>query len=106
MGAGIALSCLQAGLKVSLLEQDKDTADKGFDRVYSLINGAVKRAKITHENADRFLNNLQFGADYNLAKNADIAIEAVFEDLGVKQAVFQRLADVMRPDAILATNTS
>ena len=106
MGAGIALSCLQAGLKVSLLEQDKDTADKGFDRVCSLINGAVKRAKITHENADRFLNNLQFGADYNLAKNADIAIEAVFEDLGVKQAVFQRLADVMRPDAILATNTS
>jgi 3-hydroxyacyl-CoA dehydrogenase len=106
MGAGIALSCLQAGLKVSLLEQDKDTADKGFDRVYSLINGAVKRAKITHENADKLLNNLQFGADYNLATNADIAIEAVFEDLGVKQAVFQRLADVMRPDAILATNTS
>jgi 3-hydroxyacyl-CoA dehydrogenase len=106
MGAGIALSCLQAGLKVSLLEQDKDTADKGFDRVCSLINGAVKRAKITHENADKLLNNLQFGADYNLATNADIAIEAVFEDLGVKQAVFQRLADVMRPDAILATNTS
>ncbi len=106
MGAGIAFSCLQAGLNVSLLEQDKDTADKGFDRVCSLIDGAVKRAKITRENADKLLKNLQFGTDYNLAENADIAIEAVFEDLEVKKAVFQQLADMMRPDAILATNTS
>jgi 3-hydroxyacyl-CoA dehydrogenase len=106
MGAGIAFSCLQAGLNVSLLEQDKDTADKGFDRVCSLIDGAVKRAQITRENADKLLKNLQFGTDYNLAENADIAIEAVFEDLEVKKAVFQQLADMMRPDAILATNTS
>jgi 3-hydroxyacyl-CoA dehydrogenase len=106
MGAGIAFSCLLAGLHVTLLERDNAAASAGFERVTGLIKGGVKRGKITPEKADGLQKNMQAGADYSLAANADLAIEAVFEDLGVKQAVFRQLESVMRPDAILATNTS
>ena len=106
MGAGIAFSCLQAGLKVILLERDQDAANAGSNRISELINGGVKRAKLSPEKAGDLRKNLQTGTDYRLAENADMAIEAVFEDLAVKQAVFQQLQNVMRSDAILATNTS
>lgn len=106
MGAGIAFSCLQSGLKVTLLERDQDAANAGVKRISALIDGGIKRAKISPAKADGFRKNLQAGTDYRLAENADIAIEAVFEDLPVKQAVFRQLESVMRSDAILASNTS
>ncbi len=106
MGAGIAVTALNAGLKVTMIERDTDAAKAGRTRVSDILDGAVKRGKTTAEQAKIQLDNFSSGADYANAKNADLAIEAVFEDVGVKQAVFADLAAVMRPDAILATNTS
>ncbi|MCF6304935.1 MAG: 3-hydroxyacyl-CoA dehydrogenase NAD-binding domain-containing protein [Rhodobacteraceae bacterium] len=106
MGAGIAVSCLNAGLQVSMIERDTAAADAGQIRVADILDAAVKRGKVTADQAATRLGNFNASADYTTASRADLAIEAVFEDLSTKQSVFKALADVMQPDAILATNTS
>ncbi|MCP9482950.1 FAD-dependent oxidoreductase [Shimia sp. CNT1-13L.2] len=106
MGAGIATSALNAGLPVTLIERDADAAKQAETRVHGLLEGAVKRGKMT---ADAFeVHKAAFRAvsDYAEAASAPLAIEAVFEDVAVKREVFQKLAAVMADDAILATNTS
>ncbi|AVX05675.1 3-hydroxyacyl-CoA dehydrogenase [Maritalea myrionectae] len=106
MGAGIAFACLQAGYRVILIERDDDAAKAGQDRIAGLIEGGIKRGKISDEKAVKLRSALSVSSDYAASASADLAIEAVFEDLAVKQAVFQSLAAHMRNDAILATNTS
>jgi len=106
MGSGIATACLGAGYKVILIEQSAEAAEAGRQRVTGNLEGAVKRGKLEDRNKDAQLNALVVSAHYKAAADADLAIEAVFEDLAVKQAVFGELAAVMRADAILATNTS
>jgi len=106
MGAGIATACLGAGFNVALIERDDDAASAAKDRIAGLIEGGVKRGKISAEKRDAQLQALATTAHYASASNCDMAIEAVFEDAAVKQTVFENLAAVMSPDAILATNTS
>jgi 3-hydroxyacyl-CoA dehydrogenase len=106
MGAGIAFACLNSGLSVILLEQTDDAANAGIARIEDLIAGGVKRGKITGTRAETMRIALSASIDYAAAAPADLAIEAVFEDLDVKQSVFQKLATHMRDNAILATNTS
>ena len=106
MGAGIAFSSLMANYDVTLIERDENAINGAKNRLSSMMDGAVKRGKITEERGKKLLNSVSLSSDYNSASNADIAIEAVFEDIEVKQNVFKSLAAVMREDAILATNTS
>ena len=106
MGSGIATALLMAGLEVVLIEQDRDAAQAARARVSANLDGAVRRSLLSRQAATERLERLNACADYAGAAGADLAIEAVFEDVGVKRAVFARLAEVMRPDAILATNTS
>lgn len=106
MGAGIGFACLNAGYDVTLIERDQAAADAGRERIEGLIAGGVKRGKISDEKAEKLKSNLIVSDDYAASAAADLAIEAVFEDLSVKQQVFQSLATHMREDAILATNTS
>ncbi len=106
MGSGIAAACLMAGFAVTLIERDIAAADMAHQTVTSLLNGAVKRGKITAVKCNAQLDRLTTTDSYGHASSADLAIEAVFEDLTVKRNVMQRLAGVMREDAILATNTS
>ncbi len=106
MGAGIAFACLNAGYDVALIERDQDAANAGRERVEGLIAGGIKRGKISQDKAEKLKSSLIAADDYAACADADLAIEAVFEDLGVKQQVFQSLASHMREDAILATNTS
>ncbi|TMV07551.1 FAD-dependent oxidoreductase [Ruegeria sediminis] len=106
MGAGIAMACLSGGLSVTLIERDAEAADNARDRVAGLINSSVKRGKISKAAKAEMLARLTPTDSYADAATADLAIEAVFEDLDVKKDVFARLAQVMSPDAILATNTS
>lgn len=106
MGAGIAFACLNVGYDVTLIERDRAAADAGRERIVGLIAGGVKRGKISNNKAEKLKSNLVASNDYAASADADLAIEAVFEDLGVKQQVFQSLAGHMREDAILATNTS
>ncbi|WP_171176989.1 FAD-dependent oxidoreductase [Ruegeria sp. HKCCD8929] len=106
MGAGIAMACLTGGLRVTLIERDADAVSAARDRVARLIAGGVKRGKISEAKQADLLARLVTTDSYSDAAQTDLAIEAVFEDLDVKKAVFAQLAKVMSGDAILATNTS
>ncbi|MBE9476672.1 MAG: enoyl-CoA hydratase/isomerase family protein, partial [Proteobacteria bacterium] len=106
MGAGIATAALNAGLKVTMIERDKAAAGAGHARVVSLLDGALQREKITAEQHKQRIAAFAAGDSYAMAAQAQLAVEAVFEDVDVKRSVFTELATVMDRDAILATNTS
>ncbi|WP_164661930.1 FAD-dependent oxidoreductase [Tropicibacter sp. Alg240-R139] len=106
MGAGIAMACLSGCLSVTLIERDNAAANAARTRVDGLIEGGVKRGKFTVDQQADMLAHLTTTDSYADAADADLAIEAVFEDLDVKRDVFRQLAAVIGPDAILATNTS
>ncbi len=106
MGAGIATALRDAGLPVVLIERDKDAVERGLANVRAIYDGAVKRGRIPQAIADERMAGVVGADDYGLLADTDLVIEAVFEDLGVKRAVFTRLAEVCRPDTVLATNTS
>jgi len=106
MGSGIAAACLNGGYKVTVIEQDSKAADAACENITTLMQGALDRGKISTVQYEARLAACATTSDYANAANADLAIEAVFEDLTAKRAVFDTLSKVMRPDAILATNTS
>lgn len=106
MGAGIATACLGAGLNVVMIEQTPVAAQAAQARIQSNLDGALKRGKINQARYQAQLAALTTTDDYQQAQPCDLAIEAVFEDISVKQEVFQNLAAVMSDTAILATNTS
>ncbi len=106
MGAGIATAALNGGLAVTLIERDAEAATAAEARVSELLNGAVKRGRMTEAQMQDRLSAFSAVEDYSGAADADLAIEAVFEDLSVKRAVFADLSAHIKPDAILATNTS
>ena len=107
MGAGIAAAVLLAGLPVTLVERDPAALAAGRDRVAAILGDSVKRGKLTPEERDRILGErLDAAADMATLNGVDLVIEAVFEDMGVKQALFRDLSRVVRGDAVLATNTS
>lgn len=106
MGAGIAAALRDAGIPVLLIERDEEAVARGVGNIQAIFAGSVKRGKLTPEQADAKLAGVTGSTDYSVLADADMVIEAVFEELGVKRAVFDRLAAVCRPDAVLATNTS
>lgn len=106
MGCGIATSALAAGYTVIALDQTQEAADKGRDRIADLIAQNVKAGRLTQAAADEQLSRLSVTADASELADADLVIEAVFDDLDVKLDLFRRLDAIVRPDAILATNTS
>ncbi len=106
MGAGIAAALRDAGLPVTLIERDDEAVQRGLANLRSIFDGAVKRGKLTEAQAGARMDGVTAGSDYALLSDTDLVIEAVFEDLTVKRAVFAQLGQTCRPDAILATNTS
>ena len=106
MGAGIAVSLLDAAIPVRLLEADQAALDRGVARVVGIYDAQVKRGKLTPEERDRRLSLLRPTLSYDDIAEADLAIEAVFESLEVKREVFTALDRAMKPGAVLATNTS
>lgn len=107
MGAGIATSFLLAGLDVTLIERDQAAADSARARIAFNLDGAVARGKLTVDDRRTALDD-RFAARSDMAAlgDADLVVEAVFEDLAVKRDVFATLDRVCKPDAVLATNTS
>jgi 3-hydroxyacyl-CoA dehydrogenase len=106
MGAGIAAALRDAGLPVVLVERDKAAVERGLANVRSIFEGSAKRSRITPEVAAERIAGVVGTDDYGSLADTDLVIEAVFEDLAIKRAVFARLSDVCRTDAVLATNTS
>lgn len=106
MGAGIAVSVLDAGLPVVMVEQDDAALERGRARVAQVYDLLLKKGRITAEERDARLARLTGATTYDALNDADLIIEAVFEDMDVKLAVFAELDRVAKPDAVLATNTS
>jgi len=106
MGSGIAIAALDAGYDVALLEQDEAALQRGATRIRQHYASRVQGGKMSAAGAAAAEGRLLASIDWTVVANADLIIEAVFEDLGVKQQVFQRLDGIARPGAILATNTS
>ena len=106
MGAGIATAALSSGISVTLIERDPEAASAARDRVEGLLKGAVKRGKMTETQYQNCVSRFRAVDSYAEAADAQLAIEAVFEDMTVKRQVFAELAQNMNANAILATNTS
>ncbi|MCD0499276.1 3-hydroxyacyl-CoA dehydrogenase NAD-binding domain-containing protein [Achromobacter sp. MY14] len=106
MGAGIAVSVLDAGLPVVMVEQDDAALERGRARVAQVYDLLLKKGRITAEERDARLARLTGATTYDALSDADLIIEAVFEDMDVKLAVFAELDRVAKPGAVLATNTS
>jgi 3-hydroxyacyl-CoA dehydrogenase len=106
MGAGIAVSLLDAGMPVWLVEAEPAALDRGLARIAGIYDAQVKKGKLTAAERDRRIALLRPTLSYDDIGQADLVIEAVFESLDVKRQVFTALDRVMKPGAILATNTS
>ena len=106
MGAGIAVALLDAGIPAWLVEADQPALERGVTRIVGIYGGQVGKGRITLAERDRRLSLLRPTLSYDDIAQADLAIEAVFEALEVKREVFRALDRVMKPGAILATNTS
>ena len=106
MGAGIASICLLSGLPVTLTEQTEDAANAARDRVIGVLQGALKRGKLSEAGFSEATANLVTASDYAALADTDLVIEAVFEDMAVKKDVFAAMQKVVPDSTILATNTS
>jgi 3-hydroxyacyl-CoA dehydrogenase len=106
MGAGIAVALLDAGIPLWLLEADQAALERGLARIAGSYDGQVKKGKLTEAERDRRLALIRPTLSYDAIGGADVVIEAVFESLEVKRQVFTALDRVMKPGAVLATNTS
>ncbi|HZX97459.1 MAG TPA: 3-hydroxyacyl-CoA dehydrogenase NAD-binding domain-containing protein, partial [Myxococcales bacterium] len=106
MGGGIAMSFANAGIPVRLLEVKQDALDRGLSVIRKNYEGSAKKGKLTGAQVVERLQLIQPTLSYREVADADIVIEAVFEELSVKEGVFRQLDEVMKQGAILATNTS
>jgi len=106
MGGGIAMNFLNAGIPVVMLEMKQEALDKGIGILRKNYDAQVKKGKLKQDKLDERMSMLSTTLKYDDLKDADLVIEAVFEDMGVKEQVFKTLDEVMKPGAILASNTS
>ncbi len=106
MGRGIAICFLDAGLSVVLLGRSQESLDKAVAAIRKIYGASVKRGSITEAQVEDRMALLQPTTRYDALADADLVVEAVSEDLGIKKDVFARLSSVLRADAIIATNTS
>jgi len=106
MGGGIAMNFLNAGIPVVMIEMKQEALDKGTGVMRKNYEAQVKKGKLKQDKLDERMGLLSTTLKYDDLKDADLVIEAVFEDMGVKEQVFKTLDEVMKPGAILASNTS
>jgi 3-hydroxyacyl-CoA dehydrogenase len=106
MGAGIAVSVLDAGLPVTMIERDEAALARGRANVEKVYDGLVAKGRMTPDAKAAVMARWSGSTVYDALAEADIVIEAVFEDMEVKKAVFAELDRVCKPGAVLATNTS
>ena len=106
MGGGIAMNFLNAGIPVKMLEMKQEALDRGLATIRKNYESQVKKGKLKQDKYEQRMSLLSTTLSYDDLKDADMVIEAVFEEMGVKEKVFKELDRVMKPGAILASNTS
>lgn len=106
MGAGITVAALDAGFLVIMIERDAESIARGQANVEKVYNGLIAKGRMTEEGKAAIMARYTPSTSYDDLKDVDLVIEAVFEDLDVKKAVFKELDRVCKPGSVLATNTS
>ncbi|HVL44074.1 MAG TPA: 3-hydroxyacyl-CoA dehydrogenase NAD-binding domain-containing protein [Acidovorax sp.] len=106
MGGGISMNFLNAGIPVKILEMKQEALDRGIATIQKNYEAQVKKGKLKQDKYEQRMALLSTTLSYDDFKDCDLIIEAVFEEMGVKEAVFKQLDAVAKPGAILASNTS
>jgi 3-hydroxyacyl-CoA dehydrogenase len=106
MGAGIAVAVLDAGLPVTMIERDDASLARGRAHVEKVYDGLIAKGRMTPEAKAQILARFSGSTSYDALAKVDLVIEAVFEEMEVKKAVFAELDRVCKPGAVIATNTS
>jgi 3-hydroxybutyryl-CoA dehydrogenase len=106
MGSGIAHVCALAGFEVVMIDVSEDALDRGRQAIDRNLSRQVARGKIREEDKEATLRRIQMGLEYTLFADCDMVIEAATEKEDVKREIFKKLTPALRPDALIATNTS
>jgi 3-hydroxyacyl-CoA dehydrogenase len=106
MGGGISMNFLNAGIPVTILEMKQEALDRGLATIRKNYEAQVAKGKLKQDIYEQRMALLSTTLNYQDIADADLVIEAVFEEIGVKEQVFRQLDAVIKPGAILATNTS
>ena len=106
MGAGITVAALDAGFPVVMVERDEESIARGRANVEKVYDGLIAKGRMTAEKKAAIMARYSGSTDYAALAQVDLVIEAVFEEMGVKKAVFAELDKVCKPGAVIATNTS
>ena len=106
MGSGIATSLAGSGFEVTLIDQDRSALEAGMGRVAGFIDASVKKGRLNAEAGANATARVKASPELAAVAGADLVIEAVFENMAVKQGIFRSLGQLCRADAVLATNTS
>jgi 3-hydroxybutyryl-CoA dehydrogenase len=106
MGAEIALCFATAGCAVALKDRDLETAEKGKRRVAGVLEKAVQKGRFAADQSEEILARISPTADYDAMADADLVVEAVFEKIELKKTILAEVDKVLKPECIIATNTS
>ena len=106
MGGGITMNFVNVGIPVTILEMSQEALDRGLEIIRANYANTVKKGRLSQDKMDKRMSLITPTLSYDDIANADIVVEAVFEEMDIKKEVFRKLDDIMKPDAILATNTS
>jgi 3-hydroxyacyl-CoA dehydrogenase len=106
MGGGIAMNFANAGIPVTVVEMNQENLDRGLGIVRKNYEATASRGRMTAADVDKRMGLITGTTDWNAVRDADMIIEAVFEEMPIKKEVFARLDGIAKPDAVLATNTS
>ena len=106
MGGGISMNFLSAGIPVTMVETSKEALDRGVSTMRRNYENTARKGRMTQAEVEERMGKLKPTLDFNALADADLVIEAVFEDMDLKKSIFERLDAVAKPGAILASNTS
>ncbi|HEV8639520.1 MAG TPA: 3-hydroxyacyl-CoA dehydrogenase NAD-binding domain-containing protein [Methylomirabilota bacterium] len=106
MGGGIAMNFANAGIPVTVVEVAKEPLERGLGLVRKNYEATAAKGRLTKEDVDKRMGLIQGTVDFGAVADADLIIEAVFEEMPLKKEVFARIDKIAKPDAVLATNTS
>lgn len=106
MGSGIAQAFAEAGVQTYLTDVSMELTEKGFQNIHHFLSRKVEKGKMAPEKFDEIIGNINLVASYEEAKDVDLAIEVVSENIAIKKTVFAALDAAMDPHTVLASNTS
>ena len=106
MGGGIAMNFANAGIPVTVVEMNQENLDRGLGIVRKNYEATASRGRLTTADVEKRMGLITGTTDWNAVGDADMIIEAVFEEMPIKKEVFAKLDGLAKPDAVLATNTS